>query len=125
MYKLDKIDRKILYELDSNSRQPFSTIAKKVRCSRTIAEYRVKKLIEEGIIVSLSAFVDPAKFRLTSWKVYVQFQNREKKVQDEVISYIKNHRNIWWAILCEGNFDLMFCFNFLMKDVLLMQRVVW
>ncbi|KKU99850.1 MAG: Transcriptional regulator, AsnC family [Parcubacteria group bacterium GW2011_GWA2_48_9] len=110
MYKLDKIDRKILYELDSNSRQPFSSIAKKARCSRVIAEYRVKKLIETGVIVSLSALVDAAKFGLTSWKVYVQLQNREKEVVEKVVNYVSNNKHIWWIIKCEGDFDLMFCF---------------
>ncbi len=105
---LDLLDRKILVELDQNSRQPFSIIAKKVRCSRTVVEYRVKKLFERGIIVSLSAFVDPAKFGLTSWKVYLQFHNKSKEVDKAITDFLQKEEKVWWVIKCEGNFDLMF-----------------
>lgn len=108
MEKLDLLDRKILSELDQDSRQPFSQIAKKVRASRTVVEYRVKKFIENGIIVSLSAFVDPAKFGLTSWKVYLQFHNRSKEVEEQINNFVFSEEKIWWAIKCEGNFDIMF-----------------
>ena len=42
--KLDLKDRKILYELDINSRQPFAAIAKKVGLSKQTVINRVKKL---------------------------------------------------------------------------------
>jgi len=108
MHKLDLLDRKILAELDQNSRQPFSQIAKKVRASRTVVEYRVNKLYKQGIIASLSAFVDPAKFGLTSWKVYLQFHNKNKEIEEQINKFIIEEKRIWWAIKCEGNFDLMF-----------------
>jgi len=108
MNKLDLLDRKILSELDQDSRQPFSIIAKKVRASRTVVEYRVKKLIENKIIASLSAFVDPAKFGLTSWKVYLQFHNKSKEVEAEITQFLQDEDKVWWVIKCEGNFDLMF-----------------
>lgn len=108
MQNLDLLDRKILAELDQDSRQPFSQIAKKVRTSRTVVEYRVKKLIENGIIVSLSAFVDPAKFGLTSWKVYLQFHNKNKELDEAITKFLQEEKKVWWVIKCEGNFDLMF-----------------
>lgn len=108
MQNLDLLDRKILAELDQNSRQPFSQIAKKVRTSRTVVEYRIKKLIENGIIVSLSAFVDPAKFGLTSWKVYLQFHNKSKEIEEAITQFLQEEKKVWWVIKCEGNFDLMF-----------------
>ncbi|MFH0701362.1 MAG: winged helix-turn-helix transcriptional regulator [Candidatus Woesearchaeota archaeon] len=109
MKNIDLIDRKILSELDFNSRQPFSLLAKKVRCSRTVAEYRVRRMREEGIISSLAAFVDPAKFGYTSWKVYVQFQEHNLPFLHQIEEYLKNHPKFWWVIKCEGSFDLMFC----------------
>jgi len=43
-YELDLKDKKILYELDINSRQPNSEIAKKVGLSKQIVGLRIKKL---------------------------------------------------------------------------------
>lgn len=108
MQNLDLLDRKILAELDQDSRQPFSQIAKKIRTSRTVVEYRIKKLIENGIIISLSAFVDPAKFGLTSWKVYLQFHNKNKEMDEAITKFLQEEKRVWWVIKCEGNFDLMF-----------------
>lgn len=108
MENLDLLDKKILTELDLNSRQPFSDIAKAVRASRTVVEYRVNKLFENKIISSLSAFVDPAKFGLTSWKVYIQFHDRDKELEKRIDEFILNEKKIWWCIKCEGNFDIMF-----------------
>ena len=115
MQKLDLLDRKILSELDQDSRQPYSIIAKKVRSSRTVVEYRIKKLSESGIISSLSAFIDPAKFGLTSWKVYVQLYNKNKTTEEKIIQFLQKNDKVWWVIRCEGNFDLMF--SFLAKSV--------
>ena len=48
--KLDSKDWKILAELDKNSRIFDTTLAKKIRVSREIVKYRIKKLRSEGVI---------------------------------------------------------------------------
>ena len=48
--KLDEKDKKILYELDKNSRQGISSIAKKVRLSKEVVNYRIKNLEKRKII---------------------------------------------------------------------------
>ena len=44
---LDAKDRKILYELDINSRHSNSEIAKKVGLSKQVVGFRIKRLIQE------------------------------------------------------------------------------
>jgi len=58
MEKLDLKDRKILYELDLNSRQSFRSIGRKVGLSKDIVASRVKKLQEEGIIIRFNTLID-------------------------------------------------------------------
>lgn len=53
---LDKIDSRILYELDKDCRQPLSAIAKKIRKSPQYVKYRVERLKEEQIIQAVSVF---------------------------------------------------------------------
>ena len=107
--KLDKIDYKILAELDFNSRQPSSRIAKKLKLSRNIVDYRIKQLQEKGVILAFNAFIDPAKFDHISWKVYIRFQNLTTEKEKEMLDYLDKHPNVWWIIRCAGAFDLMFC----------------
>ena len=48
-FKLDIIDRKIIYILSKNSRYSNTVIAKKIGSSREVVAYRLKK-IQEGNI---------------------------------------------------------------------------
>jgi len=112
---INALDRKILAELDKNSRLPYTQLAKKIHCPRAVVEYRVKKLIEQGIIISLSAFVNAATFGFTSWKVYVKLNKKDPQIKGELIQYVKNIKNVWWIIETEGAFDFMF--SFLTKTV--------
>jgi len=107
--KLDRIDYKILAELDFNSRQPNSRIAKKLSLSRSIVDYRIGQLQEKGVILAFNAFIDAAKFNQISWKVYVRFQNLTPEKEKELLAYLNNHPKVWWVIRCAGAFDLMFC----------------
>lgn len=105
---LDKIDRKILHALDLDARQDISKIAKKVKLSRMIVNYRIQKMQEEGLIRSFSTFSDPAKFGLTSWKVYLKFQNLTPEAELKMLTFLQNQPEVWWIAKCRGKFDLLY-----------------
>ena len=50
MIDIDKKDRKILYQLDLDSRQTVTQIGRKVNLKKDVVSYRIKKLIKKGII---------------------------------------------------------------------------
>ena len=50
MEKIDLKDRKILFELDLNSRQTLTQIGKKVGLPKTVVAYRIKRLQDKKII---------------------------------------------------------------------------
>jgi DNA-binding Lrp family transcriptional regulator len=66
MISLDKKDKKILYELDYNSRQSFSSIAKKVKLKKETCIYRINKLISEKVITQFSTLIGLGNFALLS-----------------------------------------------------------
>ncbi len=82
MNNLSAIDRKILYELDKNSRQPFSVLAKKLRMSRTALEYRVKQLQEKNILKQFVTLVRPNAFGYQYYKIYLQLQNLNSEKEE-------------------------------------------
>ena len=57
MNKIDKKDMKILANLFVNSRQSDSSIAKKVRLSKQVVNYRIKNLIDKGIIKTFRTII--------------------------------------------------------------------
>jgi Lrp/AsnC family leucine-responsive transcriptional regulator len=61
---LDEFDRKILKVLRQDGRITFTALAQRVGLSKTPCQQRVRRLIEDGVIVGFRAIVDPAKVGL-------------------------------------------------------------
>ncbi len=74
MEKLDLKDRKILYELDINSRQSFSQLGKRVGLHKDVVAYRVKKLQEKGIIKNFITEINNYKTGYPTVKFYLNYQ---------------------------------------------------
>lgn len=62
--ELDEFDRKILAILRQDGRITYTDLAQKVGLSKTPCQQRVKRLIENRVIVGFRAIVDPAKVGL-------------------------------------------------------------
>ena len=104
---LDLKDREILYELDLDSRRPISGIAKKLRLSKQVVGYRIKKLVKEGIISRFQAVVDTYKLGFMKYKVYISLENANKQVTSELIEYLKNNEKTEWVATCSGKYDII------------------
>ena len=106
MVKIDLKDRKILYELDFNSRQPFSKIGKKVGLHKNVVIYRIKRLKEKGIIRNFYTEIDSFKLGYNSLRFYLVFRNITPEIRKEIINYFKKNKNTWWVGSFEGDYDL-------------------
>jgi Lrp/AsnC family leucine-responsive transcriptional regulator len=105
--KLDKVNRRILAELDKNCRIPTTMLAKIVRKSRQTVEYRIRQLIEKGVIISFNASINPHKIGYKLYKIYLKLRNipREKK---RLFEYLKSCPITYWMGECSGTWDLIF-----------------
>ena len=72
MYKLDKKDKQILYQLDLDSRQSFNQIARKVKLSREVVQYRVKQLEKKGIIKGYQTLIDVTKLGYLNCRFFIK-----------------------------------------------------
>lgn len=106
--KLDNLNLKILFELDKNSRVPVTTLAKKLRVSREILKYRIKRLVDSGVIKSFISIINPARFGYIIYKVYLKLENTNEKNLTGLESYLMKHKKIFWLAECGGSFDLVF-----------------
>lgn len=59
--QLDDKDKKILNMLQKNSRVSYTHIASKLRISEATVRYRIKKLIDNGVINKFTVLLDPKK----------------------------------------------------------------
>lgn len=106
--KLDAKDRKILYELDKNARQPLSNIAKKVNLTREAVLYRLNKLKKSGLIRKFLTVIDMAKLGYTHHKVYVKLHNITEAEEKKMVNDLTSNPFITWVSSCDGKYSLIF-----------------
>lgn len=103
--KLDEKDRKILVELDKNARQTDSEISKKVRTSKQVVNYRIKNLLEEGIITNFYTIINVGKLGLNSYYVFLQFENINKEQEKNLLKRINFLDYVGWLVSGTGRWD--------------------
>jgi DNA-binding Lrp family transcriptional regulator len=106
MRKIDETDKKILYELDLNSRQPISQISKKIGIHENSVKYRIKKLEKLGIINNYYTVIDSLKLGYHPVKLYLKFEFTTPKIEEEIINFFTQNTQTWWVASLEGRFDL-------------------
>ncbi|MBI2499043.1 Lrp/AsnC family transcriptional regulator [Candidatus Woesearchaeota archaeon] len=108
MINLDLKDKKILYQLDLNSRQSNSEIAKKVQLSKDIVNYRIKKLESEGFISGYYTIINFYQLGYISIRVYIKLVNTPVDKENEILDFLINNKNTFFVVKIDGNFDIGF-----------------
>lgn len=104
--QFDLKDRKILYELDLNSRQTFQSIGKKVGLSKNAVKYRIDNFLKSGIIKQFHTVLDLSKLGLISFRVYLNLRNLNPHKEKEIITYLEKTKIVTWIISIEGEYNL-------------------
>ena len=98
---LDKIDKRILFELDKNSRIPETKLAQLVGRSKESVRYRIKKMQKSGVIQGFTIWIDPTKLGYQSAKIYLTLANRPEQ-RRAFIEYVKKDKRLFWLGIAEG-----------------------
>jgi Lrp/AsnC family leucine-responsive transcriptional regulator len=107
MVSLDLKDKKILYELDLDSRQPISKIGKKVGLPKTSVAYHINKMEELGVIRHFYTVIDAYKLGYTSIRIYLTFQYASLEKRKEILQYFIDNKFTYWIGTIEGPYDLV------------------
>lgn len=105
--KLDLKDKKILHELDTNSRQPVSLIAKKVGLTSEGINYRIKRMEREGIISGYQTVINLSKLGVIQFKLVLSFHYISEKELVLIINELKKKDYIKNIGTSFGNWDLI------------------
>lgn len=106
MYKLDLKNRKILYELDINSRQSFKDIAKKVGLSKDAVIYRINQLQAAGIIKKFHTVIDNGKLGYIPFRLYLRLQNTTPEIEEGMIDFFRRQREVIWLVSIDGEYSI-------------------
>jgi len=113
---LDLKDRKILHQLDIDSRQSASQIGKKVGLNRDVVSNRIKKLQRKGIIENFYTVIDASRLGYISFRFYFVFQSVTTEEKQEIIDYFVNNKYTYFVGSLEGLYDL--CVIMWVKNVM-------
>lgn len=105
--RLDALDRKLLYELDSDSRQSLSQLARGLREGRDRVAYRTDRLIREGVIRQFTVTINPYRLGYTLYKTYLKV-SKQRGRYDALLKLLRSHPRVYWIADCDGRWDLFF-----------------
>ncbi len=106
MGKIDLKDRKILYQLDLNSRATLEEIGNKVDLSKNVVAYRINRLLKMGVIRNFFTIINPFKIGYFSIGFYLVYQYATSDLKNEIIKYFVKDKNTWFVASLDGRFDL-------------------
>jgi DNA-binding Lrp family transcriptional regulator len=118
---IDKLDFEILKKLALNARIPTVKLANDLNVTTATVKSRIKRLIDEKIVLNFSAFIDTTKIGYWFYKVEINLKDYEKK--HEILEYIKKNQNI--SLISESfgrGVDLDF--GFFLKDITQLQDII-
>jgi len=103
---LDLKNKRILYELEQDSRQSLQKIAKKVKLSKEAVFHRIKNLEKSGIIKQYIAEIDIYKLGYQYYPILLKLHNTSHVIDQDILSYLKKSKYVAWLTTCEGNWDI-------------------
>jgi Lrp/AsnC family leucine-responsive transcriptional regulator len=112
--KLDKKDKLIMQQLETNSRQTYSEIGRKVGLRSDTVEYRIKRLRKSGIIMNLFAEPNLPRLGLKTYRVYLKVENMTSEEEAGFVDYLMNHPKGQWFAEFEGEWD--YAMRYTLKD---------
>ena len=98
-------DKKIILELDNDARQSNSQIAKKVGLNKQVVNYRLNKLVKEGVIKNFRTIINAELLGFNYHDIFIKRQNFSPEKEKEFIEYIKSCDFVSWFIESSGQFD--------------------
>lgn len=105
--KLDIKNRKILYQLDLDSRQSFAQIGRKVGLARNSVSYRINCMEEEGVIQGYYTVIDCFKLGYSSLRFYLTYQYATPEIKKQILDYFIENDLVYFIGSIEGRYDIV------------------
>lgn len=107
-YMLDEIDRKILQLLSQDSSLGYVALAEKSGLSLDIVRYRIKQLLNKGIIIKFFADVSLRSLGYASYLYIMKLKNLSDESINRLKLEIRSNTNITYAFFDLTSFTLIF-----------------
>lgn len=109
---MDKLDSKILYQMDLNARISVSEIAKRVRLTKQAVGNRIRNLEKDGTIVGYAAVIDMSSLgKPLHPRLYLVLQNMTEEKIARLMEFLKRDKRVDVCSLMDGEYDLIVCLS--------------
>ena len=106
LYNLDKTDKKIIKALSVNARIPIIGLAEKTKLTRDIINYRIKKLLKEGVIIQYRTYLNLQNLNINHYKIILRTKNFNQEAENRIKDYITKHKKATQFLKLIGSWDL-------------------
>jgi DNA-binding Lrp family transcriptional regulator len=117
---IDDIDYKLLDNLALNARTPLIELAEKLNCSSQTVNYRIKNLIDNGVILAFRVGIDIDKLGLQNSEVDIYLRDHTQK--KNIIKYLKKNPYVEYLIEGIGWCDIQMEVN--VKDISHLYKII-
>jgi len=107
-YKLDKTDKSILNLLNQDSTLPYLRIAQKLNLTIDIVRYRIKNLIEKGVIIKFFPEISLQKLGYTKYLCSIKLRGASLDKLNKIKKQIQTNSNITYAFFDISGFNIVF-----------------
>jgi DNA-binding Lrp family transcriptional regulator len=104
--KLDETDIKILRELAINAREDIVGLAEKLKLTRDILNYRIKKLTEQKVITQYRCYLNLNEIGINHYKIILRTKNLDEKTEGSLRNYVASHKKSTQFLKLIGSWDL-------------------
>lgn len=108
---LDGKDHEILKQLFDDARAPTTQIAKKAGISPDAVQYRIKRMVKDGVVNGFTCWFDRRKLGYSYYKAFFWMQYISPQEEERFLRYCENHPNIVFINRVIGNWDVELDFD--------------
>ncbi len=106
--KLDKFDKNIIQLLLSDSTESVTSIGKKIRLGRDNVNYKLKRLVNFGIIKDFTTQFNEKALEIRHYVFFAQLTRLKQETEKDILDYLKQHRYVSWIGTAAGKWTLIF-----------------
>ncbi|MBD3388804.1 MAG: winged helix-turn-helix transcriptional regulator [Candidatus Altiarchaeales archaeon] len=107
---LDKLDRRILYHLSLDSRKSAREIGREVRASKETVNYRIKRLVNKGVINNFFTLMNLSSLGYEYYQVFLKMRDNTPTTDKRIIRFLVEDSNCWNVRSLEGVYEVSFTF---------------
>ncbi len=102
---IDALDEKLLRVLANNARMPVTQLAKQLKTTARIVQYRVRELEKKEIILAYKAHLEPKSMNRIFCKAFLNFSYIREADLKKFLTYSSSLPGVLWPQRVMGNWD--------------------